>query len=248
MRLVEQSIEWRRKMKRILLAAIAVTTLASASALAADLPQRPVYKAAPVMIAPAPTWTGCYVGGNIGAGWGRAQVTDNGTGAGVSGTNTGFVGGGQIGCDYQFAGGFVIGARDMFDGSSLNSGSTFATGNFVNGTANSKTTWFNTLTARIGYAVVPNTLIYFQAGGAWTRTTQSIYNAAGVQLGQFANNNGGYDVGGGAEYMFAPNWSTFLEYNYMNFGTNSGTTTTGVPVSLKHDTQTFLVGVNYRFH
>lgn len=234
-------------MKRILLATVALTALASGSAFAADLPQRPVYKAPVVVAAPAPTWTGCYVGGNVGAGWGRGEITDTNTGAGVSGTNSGFVGGAQIGCDYQLGGGFVIGARDMFDGSSLNSGSTFAAGNFVNGTANSKTTWINTLTGRIGYAVVPNTLVYFQAGGAWTRTTQSVYNAAGVRLGEFANNKGGYVVGGGAEYMFAPNWSTFFEYNYLNFGTSSGTTTTGIPVSLRHDTQTILLGVNYRF-
>jgi outer membrane immunogenic protein len=248
MSLVEQSVEWRRKMKRILLATVAVTVLASASAFAADLPQRPVYKATPVMVAPAPTWTGCYVGGNVGAGWGRRQITDTNTGSGVSATNTGVVGGVQVGCDYQLGGGFVIGARDMFDGTSLNSGSTFTAGNFVNDTANSKTQWFNTLTARIGYAVMPNALVYVQGGGAWTRTTQTITNPAGAQIGQFANNKGGYDVGGGFEYMFAPNWSTFLEYNYMNFGTNSGATTTGIPVSLKHDTRTFLVGLNYRFH
>ena len=238
-------------MSRIASALIAVAGLSlglGQVALAADLPQRPVYKEPMMVAAPVATWTGCYVGGNAGAGWGRAQITDNATGAGVSGTNTGFVGGGQIGCDYQFAGGFVVGVRDMFDGTSLKSSSTFSAGNFVNDTASSKTTWFNTLTARIGYAVVPSTLIYFQGGGAWTRTTQGITDPTGAQLGQFANNKGGYVVGGGAEYMFAPNWSTFAEYNYMNFGTNSGTTTTGIPVSLKHDTQTFLVGLNYRFH
>ena len=236
-------------MKRKLLASLALAALLPAyqSATAADLPVRPAYNPPPVMVAPAPTWTGCYVGGNIGAGWGRGEITDVNSGAGVSATNTGFVGGGQIGCDYQFAGGFVIGARDMFDGTSLNSGSTFTAGNFVNDTANSKTQWFNTLTARLGYAVQPNALIYMLGGGAWTRTTQTITNPAGVQIGQFANNKGGYVIGGGFEYMFARNWSTFLEYNYMNFGTNSGTTATGLPVSLKHDTQTVMAGINYRF-
>ena len=236
-------------MKRIILGSIALAALLPAfqSVIAADLPSQPVYRAPIVTPAPVYNWTGCYVGGNVGAGWGRGQITDVNSGGGVSATNTGFVGGVQIGCDYEFAGGFVIGARDMFDGASLNSGSTISTGALVNDTANSKTQWFNILTARIGYAVMPNALIYFQGGGAWTRTTQTITTPAGAQIGQFANNKGGYVVGGGFEYMFAPKWSTFLEYNYMNFGTNSGTTTTGVNVNLKHDTQTLLVGINYRF-
>ena len=99
-------------MKRILLATVAVAALGSASALAADLPQRPVYKA-PVMVAPTLTWTGCYIGGNIGGAFGDASASS--TGGTVSGDGSGFAGGGQVGCDYQFSGGWVIGFRDMFD-------------------------------------------------------------------------------------------------------------------------------------
>jgi len=237
-------------MRLIASALIAATSLSvglGQAALAADLPQRPVYNPpAAVVAAPAPTWTGCYVGGNAGIAFGRAQITALNSGAGVSGTNSGFAGGGQVGCDYQFAGGFVIGARDMFDGTSLKSSGTFATGPFAGGVGNSNTQWFNTATARIGYTVVPAGLIYLQGGGAWSRTSQNI-TVGGVQTGQLANNKGGYVIGGGFEYKFARNWSTFLEYNYMNFGTNSGTTVTGLPVSLKHDTQTLLAGINYRF-
>jgi outer membrane immunogenic protein len=59
-------------MKRILLATVAIAALSSASALAADM-QRPAYKAAPMVMAPAPTWTGCYVGANIGGAFGHAS-------------------------------------------------------------------------------------------------------------------------------------------------------------------------------
>src|SRR5260221_3012672 len=95
-------------MKRILLATVAIAALGSASALAADLPQRPAYKAPMVVPPPALTWTGCYIGGNIGGAFGHARATDNTTGAEGSGNGSGFAGGGPIGCDYQFRGGFLI--------------------------------------------------------------------------------------------------------------------------------------------
>jgi outer membrane immunogenic protein len=216
-------------------------------ALAADLPRRPAYMP-PVVVAPIYNWTGCYVGGNVGAAWGRAEFTNNGNFASGSGTNSGFAGGAQIGCDYQ-AGQFVVGVRNMFDGTSLNSGTTFTNGY----TANGKTQWFDTLTARAGYLVQPNVLLYGQGGAAWTRSDQYINNPAGAQVAQFGNNRGGWTVGGGAEWMFAPHWSTFLEYNYLNFGTNTGTWTdnvrcpAGCSVSLKRDSQNVLVGLNYKF-
>jgi len=212
--------------------------------LAADLPRSPEYKG-PAVVAPLPTWTGCYIGGNVGYGWGRAEIeTPGGT---ASATNSGFVGGGQLGCDYQFAGtGFVAGIRGMFDWTGLESDASFTSGPLAGTVANSRTKWFGTLTGRIGYAFVPNALFYVQGGGAWSRMDVDLVNGAGVQVGQFANNKGGYDVGGGLEYKFAPNWSTFVEYNYMNFGTATGTTSTGVNVNLKKDSQNVLFGVNWR--
>ena len=64
-------------MKRLAIALLAVTGLsvgASQIASAADLP----VKAPPVFAAPAPwSWTGFYVGGHIGTGWG--DVTAGGS-------------------------------------------------------------------------------------------------------------------------------------------------------------------------
>ena len=231
-------------MKRILLATVAVAALGSASALAADLPQRPVYKA-PVMMAPPPTWTGCYIGGNIGGAFGNASVTDNASGAEVSGNGSGFAGGGQIGCDYQFSGGFVIGMRNMFDGTSNKKSGTFATGPLAGDVANFNNQWFDTLTARLGYAVQPDWLLYFQGGGAWAQTSTNI-TAAGVQIGQTSSTRTGWTIGGGMEWMFAPHWSTFLEGNYMDFGSNSGIVS-GIPVTAKATESNVLVGVNYHF-
>jgi outer membrane immunogenic protein len=238
-------------MKRILLAALATMALASASALAADLPQRPEYKAAPMM-APAPvtTWTGCYIGGNIGGAFGNASATDNTTGASISGNGSGFAGGGQIGCDYEFGGGFVIGARELLDYTSNNKSGTFGSGASVPaGTVvNFNNQWFDTLTGRLGYAIQPAWLLYFQGGAAWAHTST---NFSGPTIsGQTSNSRTGWTIGGGIEWMFAPHWSAFLEGNYMDFGSNSGNVTFNtvpVPVTVKATESTVLVGVNYHF-
>lgn len=108
-------------MRKILFAsmagAAAVVTIAPANA--ADLGLRPMYAAPPAF-----TWSGCYIGGNIGWGWGRETVSVPDLGertgvpalAGVSlgpvtGNTSGVLGGGQIGCNYQFAENWVIGVE-----------------------------------------------------------------------------------------------------------------------------------------
>ena len=232
------------RMKQILIAALAMTALGSASALAADLPQRPTYKAAPVAVVPPPTWTGCYIGGNLGGAFTDASV--NGGGGEVSGNGSGFAGGGQIGCDYQFSGGFVLGIRELLDYTSNSKSGTFAAGTLAGDVANFNNQWFDTLTARLGYAVMPNWLLYFQGGGAWVHTSTNI-TAAGVQIGQGSNSNSGWTIGGGAEWMFAPHWSAFLEGNYMDSGTNTVATTAATSVAYKATETTILVGLNYRF-
>ncbi len=69
------------------------------------------------------------------------------------------------------------------------------------------------------------------------------------------SNRAGWTVGGGLEWMFAPNWSVFAEYSYMDFGrTNiafaNAPGTFGAPTlnETRLTLQTALVGVNYKFN
>src|SRR5215471_19143348 len=216
-----------------LLAAAAVGLTASMAS-AADLPRKaPAYVPPP---APPPlTWTGCYIGGNIG--WIGSKITSDFNGGDNflsntfndnSSTQSGFAGGGQIGCDYQWAGtGWVIGFRNMFDGTSLSR--TRDLGTFVNfdesiGNAqlHTRLNWFDTLTGRVGYSFAPGWLLYGQGGGAWANAE------ANVTLNNFASSGqsrtrSGWTAGGGVEWMFAPHWSAFLEGNYMDLGHKSVT-------------------------
>src|SRR4051794_41214224 len=90
-------------MKKLLLVSTALTVLFAGSALAADL-RRP----APAYNPPPPpppvfSWTGFYIGGNLGGAWARGSVSDSLFGLSASSHRSGFIGGGQLGVNYQFS-------------------------------------------------------------------------------------------------------------------------------------------------
>ena len=235
------------------------------AASAADLAAR--YTKAPVYSAPPVSWTGCYIGGNIGAGWDRFHAGEIAF-AGVPtplvdfGGNNGssLIGGGQIGCDYQFAGNWVIGIQGQAEFGTINSSNAVVA--FPGITAVFKMKNIETLSARLGYAVTPAVLAYVKGGPAWASASAAATIPNGL-IAESANfTMTGYTVGGGLEWMFSPGWSVFGEYNYMDFGTkNVNFASTGiVPVpfgaagaladtaAIRLKTQTLIVGVNYKIN
>src|SRR6478735_3829296 len=103
------------EMKKLLLACTALTLLFGGSALAADL-RRPAYTPPPPP--PVYSWTGFYIGGNLGGAWARGSVNDSLFGLSASSDRSGFIGGGQLGVNYQFSN-IVLGAEWDFDWTSL---------------------------------------------------------------------------------------------------------------------------------
>lgn len=118
----------------------------------------------------------------------------------------------------------------------------------------------DTLTGRLGYTLAPTALAYVKGGAAWSNSYAAASTAFG--LGETANfSMTGYTVGGGLEWMFAPGWSVFGEYSYLDFGTkNVNFPSTGLvpgfgPAGALADTnaikltaQEVIVGVNYKFN
>jgi outer membrane immunogenic protein len=105
-------------MNKLLVTTIGLVALAATPALSADMPVK--YKAPPV---PIWSWTGCYIGGNVGAGWRRDTWTINQIAGPITGPtvvgvtdnwgDSQLVGGGQAGCNYQWSNwviGFELGA------------------------------------------------------------------------------------------------------------------------------------------
>src|SRR3954464_8989850 len=96
-------------MKNILMVTAAAAAILSISntGKAADLP----VKAMPPPLPPPFSWTGFYIGGNVGAAWGERRVSYTFTGLEFSRSSDAvFIGGGQIGFNYQFNT-FVLGVE-----------------------------------------------------------------------------------------------------------------------------------------
>jgi outer membrane immunogenic protein len=237
-------------MKRTLPALVALAALATGPVLAADLPVR---RAAP----PPPaffSWTGCYVGGHLGALWARKEWTERTPesgeffGADEDGHNSaGFVGGAQAGCDLQL-GGFVIGFAGDY-------GFSDAQGDhdhpfYIGFAHHSRVESLASVTARLGLAW-GRFLAYVKGGGAWEEDEYEIW-----ELGEFVSgaseSRSGWTVGIGGEYAVTDFLSAFIEYNYYGFGTRelSFFTADGFFDSthdIKETKSVLKVGLNLRF-
>src|SRR6266849_2604295 len=229
----------------------ALFAVASPGAYAADVPVRgPAVPArgpavAPYM-APIPfyNWTGFYIGGNVGGAWERTTLTDNFFDVSFSNTRSGFIGGGQIGYNWQISPVFVLGVEWMFDGTDIRSDAT-AVVFPVTITASAKVDWIQTLAVRFGWAA-NNWLFYGKAGGGWVHDTVTV--TAGALSASASDTRGGWLVGAGIEYGFAPSWTVRLEWDHIGLGdvTHPGfSPVDAITVSRRFDLLT--VGLNYRF-
>ncbi len=247
---------------------IALTQVASA----ADV-GRPVYKAPPP---PVSSWTGCYIGGNIGYGWGRETVSIPNLGettgvpvlegvsfGPVTGDTSGVLGGGQVGCNYQFAPNWVVGIEGDGEAADIKGDRTesFSFTPFmgappktVTGTAHGQTDWIASVTGRLGWTW-DSVMLYAKGGAAWASDKYSADLPAFNEHIETSVTRPGWTVGGGVEWAFWDNWSAKAEYDYYDFSTRNLTlpgTIFGVPevlpgIDIRETISTVKVGIDYRF-
>ena len=246
-------------MKKALIAGVALLALGTGAAGAADLPVKA--PPAPVYAPPIFTWTGFYIGGNIGAAWAHSDWHDSLFGLDWGNTsNARFIGGGQIGFNYQFAGSsFVIGAEADFDWAGNNGGNgVTVVGPLGHGfQVVSNDTRIATLAARFGYAA-DRALFYGKAGGAWVGNDGfTVTDLATGQsfIGSNSNTASGWMVGAGIEYAFTNNWTAKIEYDFIGLGSRSFTlpgvvipALAGDTITSNHNVQEVKLGINYLFN
>jgi outer membrane immunogenic protein len=244
--------------KKFFLVAAGLLGLGMASpAQAADMRPAPP-PPAPVYVPPPFTWTGFYIGGNLGGAWANTTITDSLFGLSFSNGNNGvFVGGGQVGFNYQI-GNFVFGVEGDFDWAANNNNSVTGVvgplGHSFTASANDR--WMATIAGRFGYAV-DRWLIYAKGGGGWVGangfTVTDLTTGASATAGS-SNSISGWLVGGGFEWAFVNNWTIRAEYDYFGLSGRSFTAPATFPI-LAGDTfttgnnniQMATVGINYKF-
>src|SRR5215467_7754484 len=255
---------WGQFMRKLFhtVAALSALVATSMTANAADVTARPAPYAppAPVYAPPPFTWTGFYVGGNIGGAWRNDNLSDTLSGLNFSnGNNNGvFIGGGQLGFNWQVSN-FVFGFEWDIDGAgnNNNTGTVFVPAlGTIQVASNNR--WITTLAVRFGVTNGP-WLFYGKAGGGWVGNDDFTINnlTTGTSITASNNNtNSGWLVGAGIEWAFAPNWSAKVEYNYLGLDDRTFIVPAGVPGFLPGDTftqsnrniQMVKVGINYLFN
>jgi outer membrane immunogenic protein len=234
--------------RKILLSSVAFVAV-SGTAFAADLPSR---SAPPVYLAPPPvfSWTGVYVGGQVGYQFGSMSNTlsanpPTGVSAPLATFNTnGVVGGAHLGILAQ-TGIFVYGIEGDVEGASTKgSGSSF--GGLIN--VSEREDVESSFRLRGGVAF-DRALIYATGGLA----IADFHNTYTSVLGTDSDGHTrfGWTVGGGVAYAITNSVSARVEYRYSDYGSTNdvlANSTAGVFQSRVHETDNAVrVGVSYNF-
>lgn len=246
-----------RRTLNILALATGVSIAAISTGFAADLGARPAYKAPAVAPAPMFSWTGFYIGGHVGYGWGRNDWTDVGGGllGGAPGSTfgndtDGFLAGGQAGFDWQFAPNWVLGIEGQGSWANLD-GSTTVAGPAPVGTFSNDINWLTSVTGRLGFTQ-NNWMLYVKGGGAWADFDHTASFAAPGATTTASHTRSGWTAGGGFEYAFTPGWSAKVEYQYYDFGSDRYAfpvfpAGASAPTDIDSQIHTVKVGLNWRF-
>jgi outer membrane immunogenic protein len=192
--------------RKFLVAAAALA--AAAPAFAADLPPReppPPYTPA----VPLFTWTGLYLGGQIGYAWGTDTLTVFPFGFGTNFTPNGVVGGAHIGYNFQFNQ-FVAGLEGDVEGTGISRN--FSPGGVLYDT---KIPVQGSIRGRLGVAF-DRALLYATGGAEFAGFDTSVRGFPGFD--QNSTTRTGWTIGGGIEYAVTGNWSVRAEYRYADFG------------------------------
>lgn len=180
----------------------------------------------------AEPFNGPFVG--VQGGWSQSDVGTPSTPLGdvpVGRTNDSVVGGAFAGYDHKIGSRVVIGAEAGVQAGADDS----IVRNSSAGRITVDPRYSFDLTARAGYLVSDNTLIYARGGYTNARVRTSIDDGAGIRTA--SSHRDGWLVGGGVERAITDNISARVEYRYADLSEGDG----------RFDRHQALVGVAYRF-
>ena len=189
----------------------------------------------PPPVVPVFTWSGVYLGGQVGYAWGQDNVSWSGTAnnLGLAGGSfgegqQGVIGGARVGYNIQPNPWFVAGIEASVDGTSLSKSvgvplADFAGDTFGSMTASSNAGIQGSVRGRLGIAF-DRVLIFGTGGVAVTSFNSTYFDTTGFFTGvpgineTLSYTRAGFTFGGGIEYAITDNWSVQAEYRHSNFG------------------------------
>jgi high affinity Mn2+ porin len=240
--------------------------LIAAFCLAVAAPSDAAAQTAPVTAGhfgvPVSDWTGAYVGGHIGAEWGRSDWSASGPAFPQSGVlglgdpfdfaaGTGsYFEGLQAGYNLELPSGLVIGAQaDVSFPNTLLGTQTITAAGFDVADYEEKVLFSGTLRGRLGYAFGP-WLVYGTGGYAWADDQLTRTQVSGAAAGAEETRRSlrsGWVAGAGVETNVGNNWTANLEYLFTDFGSDGVTFPAGAQTYSSDLTlQNVRLGLNYQ--
>lgn len=206
---------------RKLFAAAAVALVTAMPAFAGDLPTRrsqPYF--GPEVARSLFNWTGFFIGGHAGWGWGSAAGTDP----------DGYLLGLQAGYNYQYPSNWVVGGEVDISYSGIDGSG---------GGNKFELDYVGSVRGRVGYAM-DRVMFYGTGGLAYGRGDLTVAGLSNTQT------HFGWTLGAGIEVMIAPNVTTRFEYFRTDLGSEKYATAV-TPLKVDFETNILRAGMNYKF-
>ena len=155
------------------------------------------------------SWTGLYVGGQIGGSAGALQFGDE------FGDFTQVLAGGYVGYNQQVMPNIVLGLESDFN---ANLGHGFKQDDLSRPTSS----WDGSIRGRLGFLATPRSLAYATGGFAFGHFTTP--TTGSMELGELleehiGGDRSGWTLGGGIEYALDSSWNLRIEYRHTDWGT-----------------------------
>lgn len=205
----------------------------------------PIVQAAPVF-----SWTGAYIGGQVGYGWGRSTFSDEVDTLRVK--PDGFLGGLYAGYNFDMGNNFVLGVDGDVTYNDLEAGYSETDPDFdITANVNSKLRWSGAVRARMGVAM-DRWMPYIAGGVAFGSVKNSASISDGMESIGVSQSKTltGWTAGAGVDYAATDNVIVRLEYRYTDYGHKDfrvGNEDFSFEARNKFKTHDIRLGVAYKF-
>lgn len=196
-----------------------------------------------------PIWNGIYAGVHGGANWLALSTEPDGSGELRAGTL-----GIHIGLAKQ-VGSWIFGAETDLDFSSAEERVNFDVSlppYTISGTARAEIAANGSVRGRIGYAVMPELMVYATAGYAWASVESSFSGTINgtAASGSWGTTLDGFTYGGGLEAYISPQLLLRIEYLHTDYAdqTLSSSVAGAENLNISLDSDVIRAGITWRFN